>query len=227
MAWAVAVGAAISGGVAVYKGIKASNQESAAKRLASHNPGFQVNQGVIQNAKTLSDQYGNYQLPGYSQMGNNINNSFQNSFDSGKQGATSGGDVLDLATRMAYGKNQAFNQLGMENAQGKQSMLGSYLTANDAAGQQYQDANAYDREQYGQQLRQQAALTQAGNENMYGAVDQFAGLASKFAMAKMNNGSDADSSSPNTNTSSNRQIQRAWNNNFSQPGADDGIYSTS
>lgn len=154
------------------------------------NPGYQVNQGVINNAKTLSDEYGNYQLPGMGQRVNTINNTFQGAFDQGKQGATSGADVLDLATRMAYGKNEAFNQLGQENAQGKQSMLGAYLNANAAAGQEYTNKNAYDRDQYNSQLKQKAALTQAGAENTYGAVDQLAGAASKFVFSQAPDSND-------------------------------------
>lgn len=184
MAWIAVAGTVISAAPAVYKAIKGIGQTNAANRMHPVNPGYQMNQGVIDNAKTLSDQYGNYQLPGYSQDVNNINSTGQNEFANGVQGATSGADVLDLAVKTAYAKNQAFNRLGQENAQGKQSMLGAYLDANAAAGQQYVEKNAYDRDQYNAALKQKAALTQAGAENTYGAVDQLAGLASKYTFSK-------------------------------------------
>jgi hypothetical protein len=190
MAW-VAIGVASAVAPAIYKGIKGISQSNQANNMHPINPGYRVNQSVIDNARTLSDQYGNYQLPGYSQMAGNINTNFQDAFDSGKQGATSGADIMDLATRVAYGKNQAFNQLGEENAQGKQSLLGSYLNANAAAGQEYQNKNAYDRDQYNAQLKEKAALTQAGAQNEFGAIDQLASVGSKFAFsAAKKNGTD-------------------------------------
>lgn len=179
MAW-IAVGAAvISAAPAIYKGIKGISQSKQANAMHPVDPGFQMNQGTIGNAKTLSDYYGNYTLPGYSRMLDNINNTSQQGFQNGVQGATSGGDVLDLATKMAYGKNQALNQLGVQNAQGKQGAFDASLNANVAAGEQYQQKNAYERDQYNRQVNAKAALTQAGAQNTYGAVDQLAGTAGK------------------------------------------------
>lgn len=191
MAWIAVAGLAVSAAPAIYKGIKGIGQSSQANGMHPIDPGYTMNQGVINNAKTLSDEYGNYQLPGYSQIAGNINTNFQNAFTSGSQGATSSGDVLDLATKMAYGKNQAFNQLGQENAQGKQNMLGQLLNANAAAGQEYTNKNEYDRQMYQGQLKQKAALTQAGAQNTYGAVDQLAGLGAKYAFSQANK-SDSD-----------------------------------
>lgn len=214
MAWIAVVGAAVSAAPAIYKGIKGISQTNKANGMNPVNPGYQVNQGVINNAKTLSDEYGNYSLPGYSQDVNNINKTFQGAFDQGKQGATSGADVLDLATRMAYGKNEAFNQLGQENAQGKQSMLGAYLSANAAAGQEYTNKNAYDRDQYNAQLKQKAALTQAGAENTYGAIDQLAGAAGKYAFSQAGDGSDT---SDGTKTGIGNAATRAAYNKYYYP----------
>jgi len=117
-------------------------------------------------------------------MAGNINTNFSNAFNAGAKGASSGNDILGLATKIAYGKNQAYNQLGEANAAGKQSILGEYLNSNQAAGAQYQDQNKYNQQQYEEALRQKAALTQAGNENMYGAIDQLAALGSKYAFSK-------------------------------------------
>lgn len=190
MSWiAVGIGAAVL--PSVYKGIKGISQSAQANKINPTNPGFAMNYGVLDNAKTLSDQYGNYQLPGYASMQGNINTNYSSAFAGGVKGATSGNDILNLATRMAYGKNEAENQLGVESAQGKQGILGQYLNANAAAGQQFVDKNAYDRQMYEEQLRQKAALTQAGATNTYGAIDQLSGLASKYAFgAAAKNGTD-------------------------------------
>lgn len=233
MAWALVAGAAISGGVAAYKGIKGAQQTREANDLARQNPGFRVNQNVIDNAKTLSDYYGNYQLPGYGQLAGNINSSYASAFGNGVKGASSSNDILDLATKMAYGKNQAFNQLGVQNAQGKQSAMDASLNANVAAGQQYQDQNAYDRDQYQQQLRQKAALTQAGAENTYGAIDQIAGAAGKFAFSQAGTGDGTTAVTPanysgNPASGANSTINNLWNKYYSgNPSADTGMFSTS
>lgn len=188
------LGGALSIGPAIFKGIKGISQINQSNAMHPNNPGYQMNQGVIDNAKTLSDQYGNYLLPGYSQAKSNIDNTFQNAFSSGVQGATSGGDVLDLATRMAYGKNNAYNNLDIQNAQGKQSALASYLQGNAAAGQEYVNKNAYDRDIYQGQLREKAALKQAGEANLFGGIDQAAGAGSKLLFSQNNNGDDSNSS---------------------------------
>lgn len=193
MAWIAVGGLALSAAPAIYKGIKGIGQSSKANGLNPINPGYRMNQGILDNAKTLSDTYGNYTLPGQAQTQSNINSTFAGAFDSGVRGASSGGDVLDLATKMAYGKNQANNQLASQQAQGKQSLLGEYLNANAAAGQEQVNANAYDRDQYDRQLKEKAALTQAGAQNTFGAVDQLAGIGAKYAFSKAGtNGADSD-----------------------------------
>lgn len=193
MAWFIVGAAVVSAAPAIYKGIKGIGQSNQANGMKPVNPGFHMNQGVIDNAKTLSDYYGNYQLPGYSKMLDNVNSNYQSSFENGVQGASSSGDVLDLASKMAFGKNQALNQLGVQNAQGKQAALGDYLSANAAAGQQYQDKNAYERDQYDRQVKAKAALTQAGAQNTYGAVDQLAGTAGKLLTGASGGSSDSTS----------------------------------
>lgn len=184
-----AIGLGLSVLPSIYKGIKGIGQSNKANKMHPISPGYRMNQGVIDNARTLSDTYNNYTMPGYGQAQSNINSTFKNAYDTGVQGASSGNDVLELATRMAYGKNQANNQLSVQNAQGKQSLLGEYLNANAAAGQEQVNANAYDRDQYDRQLKEKAALTQAGAQNTYGAVDQLAGIGAKYAFAKSGNSS--------------------------------------
>lgn len=192
MSWALAAGAAIPLGTSIYKGIKGAQQIKASNDILARDPGYQMNQGVLDNAKTVSDFYGNYQLPGYNQDVNNINSTFNGAFTAGKQGATSGADVQDLATRMAYGKNQAFNQLGQQNAQGKQGAFGQYLNAQAAAGQEYVNKNQFENERYQALLKQKAALTQAGAENIYGAIDSGAQIASKLIQTKLDQGKSDD-----------------------------------
>lgn len=166
------VGAVVGLGASLFKAAAAKKQLAEAERLNPTNPGYQLNYGVIDNAKNVADAYGNYTLPGQTQLENQVNNNYSSGFASGSAGATSGGDLLDLAAKLTYGKNQQNNQIAVEQAQGKQDMLGQFLTSQAAAGQEYQNKNAYDRGEYDKILKQKAALNQAGNENMYGVIDQ-------------------------------------------------------
>lgn len=158
----------------LFKAVSGFKQLNQAGNINPVNPNFQMNQGVIDNARVLQERAGNYQMPGYGQAVNNINSANSQAFSQGVQGATSGGDVLDLASKLAYGQTQQLNRLATQNAQGADNALLQSLNANAQAGQQYQDKNAYDRDIYQQQLREKAALTQSGNENLYGALDSAA-----------------------------------------------------
>lgn len=158
----------------LFKAVSGFKQLNQAGNINPSNPGFTMNEGVIDNARVLQDRAGNYQMLGYGQAVNNINSANSQAFSQGVQGATSGGDVLDLASKLAYGQTQQLNRLATQNAQGADNALLQSLNANAQAGQQYQDKNAYDRDIYQQQLREKAALTQSGNENLYGALDSAA-----------------------------------------------------
>ncbi len=177
MALGAILGTAASLIPAIYKTVSGIGQARRGKNMNPVNPGFQMNSGIIDNARILGDRYSNYQMPGYNQAQNNIQTNFASSFNQGVQGASSGGDVLDLASKLNYGQNQATNQLAVQNAQVKDQALMQSLNANAQAGQQYQDRNAYDRSIYQGQLNEKAALIQGGNENIYGGLDQIGSVA--------------------------------------------------
>jgi hypothetical protein len=119
-------------------------------------------------------------MPGTGQAMNNLQANYASSFANGAQGASSGGDVLDLATKLAYGQNQATNDLAYRTATGKENALNQYLGANAQAGQEYQAKNAYDRQQYERKLAEKAALMESGTQNIFGALDQGAQVAGKL-----------------------------------------------
>jgi len=154
-----------------FKFAQGIGQKNKANKINPVNPGYAVNSGVINNARTLSDRYGNYVMPEYNAALNNIQQNQSTAFNNGIQGATTGGDVLDLATKLAYGGGQQLNNLAVQQAQGKDQALLQSLNANAQAGQEYQNKNAYDRSQYDAQLREKAALNQGSAENLYGAID--------------------------------------------------------
>jgi len=176
------IGAGISLLPALFKGISGISQKRQANRINPVDPNFQMNQGVINNASTLRNRVGNYNLPGYTKAVQDIGRNGATAFGNGIQGSSSGGDVLDLATRIAYGSGNQINDLNVSNAQGQERALMQSLDANAQEGAQYQAKNAYDREQYMMKLREKAGLTQSANENIYGAVNSAANVGSNLAL---------------------------------------------
>jgi len=198
MSWIAAGATAVSLIPSAVKFFNGASQKKQAKAINPTDPGYQMNQGAIDNARILRDRYNNYTLPGYSQAQNQINNTYQDAYSKGVQGATSGGDVADLAAKLAYGKNIAENNLATQNAQGKDAALGQYIQANAAAGQEGVNANAYARDQYQRQLMQKAALTQAGNTNEYNAIDTGASVLSSALYKKASPTSNDNNSDAST-----------------------------
>lgn len=171
MAIPLAVAAGISLLPSVFKGISGIIQSNRAKKINPVNPNYQMNNEVIDNARRLSDRASNYNLPGYTKALSDIGSTYSSAFNQGVQGASSSGDVLDLATKIAYGQANATSDLNARNAMGRENAYMQSLQANAQAGQEYQNKNAYERDLYQQQLREKAALQQAGNENIYGAIN--------------------------------------------------------
>jgi len=178
----------VAGGVSLipslFKAISGGSQRREARRINPVDPGYVMNNGVINNARVLNERANNYTIPGYSNTLSNIDTNYSNAYNQGIQGASSGGDVLDLATKLAYGKTNATNQLDAQNAQGAEQAQMMALQGDVAAGEEYQAKNAYDRQRYEAELRRKAALLQAGNENMYGALDTGAAVAGSFLNPK-------------------------------------------
>lgn len=168
----------------LFGAIRGGRQRREAKRLRNSavDPGYQMNQGVIDNARVLQERASNYSMPGYQQALSNINQSYGNAFNQGVQGASSSGDVLDLASRIAYGQGQATNELAFQNAQGAEQAQLQSLQANAQAGQQYQDANAYQRGLYQQQLAEAAAMYNAGETNIGNALGDVANVGTSLLM---------------------------------------------
>lgn len=164
-------GAAASLIPTIFKGIKSIGQKNEANKINPTNPGYAMNEAVIDNARVLGERASNYQLPGYGQAVQGIENAGATAFNNGVQGASSSGDVLDLAAKIAYGNTKRLNDLAITNAQGTDNALMQSLDANALAGQEYVKKNAYERDEYEKQLRRKAALNEGSAQNAYGALD--------------------------------------------------------
>lgn len=171
-----------------FKAIQGIGQRRRANQINPVNPGFQMNSGIIDNARILGERANNYQIPGYSQARTNIQSSYGQAFNQGVQGASSGGDVLDLATKLAYGQGNQLNQLAAQNASGAERAQLQSLQANAAAGAEYQAKNAYERAEYDKKLAEKAALLEGGTQNIYGALTEGATAATDYLNPKKGSG---------------------------------------
>lgn len=173
MSWVLVGGGGLALGTSAFKYFSGRKQarEAQALRDSAQHPGFQPNQALIDNRDMLRDRYGNYNIPGLSQMRQDINQSASNAFTQGVQGATSGADVLDLAVRTQAMQQQGLSNLGTQNAMGRDRALMDYLGANQAVGQDQVRINQMELGQYGEQTREAAALQQAGVTNQYSAFN--------------------------------------------------------
>ena len=169
--WGQALGGALSIGGLIYKGIAARNQMKKANALRPIDPGYVANPGIIDNQRILNERFGNYVMPGKQEAINNINLNGQQAFANAEAGATSGGDLIDAATKISYGTNNAIGSLGVAEAQMKEGLLPQLLNSNAAAGNELVKRNEFDQMRYEQQLDDKNALTQAGNINAFSVVD--------------------------------------------------------
>lgn len=163
----------VSAGLGVYKAVSGANQASDAKKLAKNNifspeelP-YEVGLGTDLAARNYTNG-----MPGEGQARSDINRSGATAFYRGQQGATSGGDILDLATRIGMGTNTATNTLAQQGAQYKASALGEYQSA---LGNQ---ANWKDRlyknnvlQPYLRTANLAASMYGAGKTNEYSGLD--------------------------------------------------------
>lgn len=155
-----------------FKAWSAIKQRREASKINPTDPGYQMNNAIIDNARVLGERYSNYQLPGASQMRANVNSSFGNAYAQGSQGASSGGDLLDLASRLGSGQTQALNTIDAQAGAGRDAALLQSLDANAMAGNEGVLKNRYDQEQYQRQLQEKAALLGASNQNAFSALNE-------------------------------------------------------
>lgn len=153
---------------------QAKRQQKMANAINPIDPG--VNTALQDNASLLEDRYTNYTMPGFSRARGDIGLGAATALSSVQRGATSSNDILDAATRIAYGSNQAMNDLYTQNAQGQDAAMMDYLNANAAAGA---DKIAWERQRYLQDMQRKAELTNASIINKHNAINQgLAGISS-------------------------------------------------
>lgn len=185
MSYVLAGAAVVAAGTGVYKAVKGANQSAKAERLAKENHftpeqmPYEVGLGTDLAARNYTNG-----MPGTGYATDQINRNAASQFYRGSQGATSGGDILDLATRIGYGTNQATNALTNQQAQYKAEALGGYEGAlNNQA--QWRD-RLYQNNTLKPYLRTAnlaSSMYGAGQQNLYSGLDDVGSAAVGYANA--------------------------------------------
>lgn len=162
----------LSGG---YKAIAGAKQVRNGKAMAAgnifqkyHRPG-EANLAL----KLAEEKYRNGRLPGAGLLENQIDGNASAAMAASTQGASSGADVLDAASKINNNSNNAMNQLAMQSAAYKDQALAGYTQQlQNQAGYadkefQYNVAQPYERT-----AAAASALIGAGNTNVFSGVDE-------------------------------------------------------
>lgn len=176
----------VTAGLGAYKAINGANQTAKANRLAASNiftpeeMPYQVGLGTQLAQRNYTNG-----MPGTQDALNNINRNAASTFYKGQNAATSGGDILDLATRIGMGTNQATNQLAQQGAQYKANALGEYQGAlGNEAQWQSKLYNNNTLQPYMRTANLAASMYGAGQQNLYSGLDDIASTATGFAKGR-------------------------------------------
>jgi hypothetical protein len=172
-------------GMGTYKAVDGANQKAKAERLAKSNI-FSPEEMPYEVGLSTDLAARNYTngMPGEAQARNDINRNSASQFYRGQQGATSGADIQDLATRIGMGTNTATNQLAQQGAQYKANALGEYQGAlGNQAQWQKQLYNNNTLQPYLRTANLASSMYGAGQQNLYSGLDDIGSSAIGAATA--------------------------------------------
>lgn len=164
------LGAAAIGSVTSIALSNKQKREADAIRNSTPDPGIQPNYGLIRANQMLADNYSNYRLPGLTRYQQQIATQGATALSNVRQAATSSEDVLDAATRVQAGENDATQNLYTTQAQGRLQALNDYISSTAQLGQDGVRMNNMELDRYDATLREAAALQGASYQNMNNGV---------------------------------------------------------
>lgn len=172
---------------AIFKLFSGNNQVKQANELAKSNvfTPYQIPTQVGQATEMLGNNYRNGMPTTAAE--NRIAGSSQTAFNNGVMGASSGGDVLDLATKVNFNQDQALNGLNEQAIKFRDNALGAYVNqlGNEAA---YED-KAYQTnvlDPYNRKANAASSMYGAGKTNMFSGLDSLSTSALAGATAYQN-----------------------------------------
>ena len=191
IAAAISAGAAVvSGGYKFYEGYQ---QKKQAEQIAKNNPFIpQTMPGQVSQSTQLAAQNYTNGMPGMVAAQQGIKQNAANAQSFATKGASSGGDILDVANKINTNTQNSEQQLSLQAANYKANALGGYQQAlNTEAGWQDKLYQNNTLQPYLRAANTAASMYGAGAQNEAGGLDTaFQGLTaagSEYGNMKMEN----------------------------------------
>ena len=165
-----------------------NKQQKQAEALAASNvfTPYQMPGEVLQATELLGNNFRNG-MPGMSAALDNIGANASSAINSGVEGATSSGDVLDLVSKINYGQNQATNALNDQALQFRQKALSDYTDQlRTQAGYQDQEFKYNVADPFNRKANAAAGMYGASQVNKSSALDALSTSALAGATAYSN-----------------------------------------
>lgn len=185
---AALMGAAIPGLLTGgFKAISGMNQVREGKRLASQNvrPTYR-RPGEVITAEAIAERNYLNGMPGADIARSGINLNAAAAYGAAERGASSGGDLLDAATKIGLNTNQSMGQLAAQEAQYKITSGNAYNDALMKSAAYTDKEFSYNQDDpFQQKAAAASALINSGNKNIFSGLDDVAGMASSVIGSKM------------------------------------------
>lgn len=167
---AASAAASLIGGI--FKGIQGHKQQKMADAIHPVNAVYKVSP-YAKNQLSTVQQMMNGRMAGASNEEQNIAGNFANSMAGVERNSTNGSQSLAMLAGLQGNANQAYNQLGTQEAMNKQNMLGYLSSANQGMTQENQNVYNDQLRNYNNDLNAKNALQSAAWTNKGGMIDSF------------------------------------------------------
>lgn len=182
----MAIGAGLNALGSIGRGIFGGKQQKLANKINPQWSQYTTSPFAKQQLATAQNAY-NARMAGAAGMEQNIYNSQASTQSNINRNARSSAQALALAGGLQGQTNDAFGNLAIQEAQNKTNLLGNlnqgYQALVSEGDKEYQSK----LEKYKMDLQQQAALRGAGVNNMFGAVNDIAGLLGTLGQGQQQN----------------------------------------
>lgn len=188
------VGLGVSALPELFKTINGISQLDQAKKINPTRPIMQVPQSVDEAVNTARAQYYNPRLPNEDYIAGRIGSSAAGAVRKAEEAGRTPAEILAAAAGAEDNQNDALMNLAMEGARNRNMNANALYGQLDNKGVWEDKASAYNQRQpYAEQVAAKSALTDAGNQNIYGGLE---GL-SKVAATATGGGNTKSGSAPN------------------------------
>lgn len=182
----MAAGAALSGLGSLARGLFGGKQNKKANQI---NPQWQQYQTspYAQRQLALAQQMFGGRMAGAGAQEQNIMNNQASTLGNINRNTTDAARALALTGSVQGQTNDAFANLGMQEAQNKQNMLGNLNQAYGSLVQEGDKEYQSKLQKYMMDKQEQLALRTAGANNQFGALNDIAGLFGTLGMGQQQN----------------------------------------